>query len=223
METTTKPGGLNPPKIQDLAHETRRLAAVANTPDSLLALEELALRYVAEAAGLDTLERPRPVQDRDMSAWRRGRPYPQDLRDRVLSADGIGPGQVAGRLGISASYVVRARQRRDRLGEVTPGAQRSHTPPKLAGHDHSITAQVTRQPDMTLDELRTWILAELGISASISTVWKTLRRLKLTLKKGPLWRRNKPAQTSRQHGRIGMRSHPGGSAVSLPPSATGDR
>ena len=40
METTTKPDGLNPPKIQDLAHETRRLAAVADTPDSLLALEK---------------------------------------------------------------------------------------------------------------------------------------------------------------------------------------
>jgi transposase len=40
-----------------------------------------------------------------------------------------------------------------------------------------------RQPDMTLDELRAWILVELGISVSMSTVWKTLRRLKLTLKK----------------------------------------
>jgi hypothetical protein len=27
-------------------------------------------------------------------------------------------------------------------------------------------------PDMTLDELRAWILKELGISVSITTVWK---------------------------------------------------
>ena len=121
-----------------------------------------------------------------MSAWRRGRAYSQDLRDRVLSADGIGSGWVAGRFGVSASYVVKARQRRDRLGEVTSGAQRSHTPPKLAGRGDDITVQVARQPDMTLDELRAWILAELGISVSISTAWKTLRRLKLTLKKRPL-------------------------------------
>ena len=140
-----------------------------------------------------------------MSTWRRGRAYSQDLRDRVLSADGIGSGQVAGRFGVSASYVVKARQRRDRLGEVTCGAQRSHTPPKLAGHDAAITAQVARQPDMTLDELRAWILAELGISVSISTVWKALRRLKLTLKKRPLWRLNKPARTSLRRERIGTR------------------
>ena len=126
-----------------------------------------------------------------MSAWRRGRAYSQDLRDRVLSADGVGSGQVAGRFGVSASYVVKARQRRDRLGEVTPGAQRSHTPPKLAGYDDAITARVMRQPDMTLDELRAWILVELGISVSMSTVWKTLRRLKLTLKKSRLWRLNR--------------------------------
>jgi transposase len=62
-----------------------------------------------------------------------------------------------------------------------------------------------RQPDMTLDELRAWILVELGISVSMSTVWKTLRRLKLTLKNSRLWRLNRPAQTSQRQGRIGMR------------------
>jgi len=36
----------------DLADEIRRLARAAGTPESRLALEELALRYVAEAAGL---------------------------------------------------------------------------------------------------------------------------------------------------------------------------
>src|ERR1700689_4435377 len=112
-----------------------------------------------------------------MSSWRRGKAYAQALRDRVLSVDGVASGQVAARFGVSASYVVKARQRRDRLGEVTPGAQRSHMPPKLAGYDDAITARVIRQPDMTLDELRAWILVELGISVSMSTVWKTLRRL----------------------------------------------
>ena len=62
-----------------------------------------------------------------MSSWRRGKAYAQDLRDRVLSVDGVASGQVAARFGVSISYVVKARQRRDRLGAVTPGAQRSHT------------------------------------------------------------------------------------------------
>ena len=29
-----------------------------------------------------------------MSGWRRGQAYPQDLRDRVLSANGMGCGEV---------------------------------------------------------------------------------------------------------------------------------
>jgi hypothetical protein len=62
-----------------------------------------------------------------MTGWCRGKAYSQDLRDRVLSADGVGCGQVAGRYGVSASYVVKARQRRDRLGEVTPGGDVAHT------------------------------------------------------------------------------------------------
>ena len=114
-----------------------------------------------------------------MSSWRRGKAYAQDLRDRVLSVDGVASGQVAARFGVSISYVVKARQRRDRLGAVTPGAQRSHTRPKLAGHEAVIRAQVRLLPDMTLDKLRAWILKELGISVSITTVWKTLRRLEL--------------------------------------------
>jgi len=38
-----------------------------------------------------------------MSAWRCGRAYSQDLRDRVFSADGVGSGKVAGRYGVSPS------------------------------------------------------------------------------------------------------------------------
>lgn len=138
-----------------------------------------------------------------MSGWRRGMAYSQDLRERVLSADGVGSGQVAKRFGVSISYVVKARQRRDRLGQVRPGAQKSHTPAKLAGHAAAVTAQVMRQPDMTLDELRAWVLSELGISVSISTLWKALRRLELTLKKSPLSQPSRAARTSPQRGRAG--------------------
>jgi hypothetical protein len=38
----------------ELANEIRRLACAAGTTEGRLALEELALRYVAEAAGLNT-------------------------------------------------------------------------------------------------------------------------------------------------------------------------
>jgi len=116
-------------------------------------------------------------------AWRRGQALSQDLRDRVLGAAGDPSRQVAARFGVSISYVVKARQRLRRLGDSAPGAQRSHTPAKLAGHDEALRAEVERRPDATLVELRAWALSSRGVLVSISALSVRLRRLGLTLKK----------------------------------------
>ena len=55
-------------------------------------------------------------------ASQRGRAYAQDLRDRVLAAPGR-LREVDERFGVSPSYVSRARTRRSRLGQVSPGSQ----------------------------------------------------------------------------------------------------
>ena len=52
--------------------------------------------------------------------WHPGQAYGQDLRDRVLCAKGS-IREVALRFSVSESYVARARSRRRRLGEDTPG------------------------------------------------------------------------------------------------------
>ena len=75
-------------------------------------------------------------------AWHRGRAYAQDLRDRVLSASGSIV-EIARRFEVSASYVVRARARK-RLGEESPRAQRNHVPPRLAGLEPALAAEVER-------------------------------------------------------------------------------
>jgi transposase len=72
-------------------------------------------------------------------AWRRGQAYSQDLRDRILAADGSARA-VATQFLVSVSYVVKFRQRRDRKGEVTPGPQHSHAPRKLAALHEAIAA-----------------------------------------------------------------------------------
>jgi len=46
--------------------------------------------------------------------WRKGPACSDDLRGRVLEADGSAR-KVAARFGVSVSYVVEVRQRRDRL------------------------------------------------------------------------------------------------------------
>ena len=74
-------------------------------------------------------------------ARQRGRAYAQDLRDRVLAAPGL-LREVAERFGVSPSYVSRARTRRSRLGQVSPGSQCNHVPLRLAKLKDSLLAQV---------------------------------------------------------------------------------
>jgi transposase len=58
-------------------------------------------------------------------------------------------------------------------------------PSKLTAHHGVIRAQVKAVPDMTIAELRAWLLANHGIPVSHAVMWETLRRLELTLKKDP--------------------------------------
>lgn len=115
-------------------------------------------------------------------SWRRGQTYSQALRGRVLGVDGSAR-QVAARFGVSISYVVKARQRLTRTGSDAPRPQK---PPvvRLLVHLHdAIAVEVARRPETTIAELRDWLRRKHGVSASMGTVWITLRRLGLTLKK----------------------------------------
>jgi transposase len=114
--------------------------------------------------------------------WQRGRSYSQDLRERVLTAQGSAR-QVAVRFEVSVSYVVKARQRQIRTGSRAPRPQK---PPvvRLLVHLHeAIGTRMASVPDTTMADLRDWLLREHGVSASMGTVWNTLFRLGLTLKK----------------------------------------
>ena len=119
-------------------------------------------------------------------AWRRGRAYSQDLRDRVLAAEaeGLSSRDVAEQFDVSPSYVIKVWQRRRRTGETSARPQRSHTPRKLSAAQHAaVRERVLEQRDATMAELRTWVLGEHGVWLSLASVWTTLARLGLTLKK----------------------------------------
>lgn len=137
-------------------------------------------------------------------AWHRGRAYAQDLRDRVLSASGSIV-EIARRFEVSASYVVRARARK-RLGEESPRAQRNHVPPRLAGLEPALAAEVERCNDQTLAELCAWAEREHGVRVGLTTMWKTLARLGLTLKKRPSTPASSTARTSPQRAAPGQPS-----------------
>lgn len=130
-------------------------------------------------------------------AWRNGQAYSDDLRQRVLSAEGTCR-EVAVRFGVSVSYVVKARQRREQAGETGARPQRCHVPRQLAGLHDAIAAQVRARPDLTLAELRVWLHQTHGAAASLGLMWNTLARLGLTLKKRRSTPPSRPAPTLRE-------------------------
>lgn len=113
--------------------------------------------------------------------WRRGQAYGQDLRDRVLAADGS-IREVARRFAVSESYVARARSRRQQ-GQVSAGVQCNHVPLRLQGFEEVLTERVAAAPEQTLMQLCQWVEAEHDVRVGLTTLWKTLGRLGLTLKK----------------------------------------
>ena len=126
--------------------------------------------------------------------WHLGQAYGQDLRDRVLGAEGS-IREVAARFGVSKSYVARARSRRRRLGEDTPGVQCSHMRLKLNGLEQALIDKVNAVNDLTLKQLCDWLEAEHGVRVGVSTLWKTLARLGISLKKRRSMRASKRART----------------------------
>jgi transposase len=127
-------------------------------------------------------------------AWHQGQAYGQDLRDRVLAASGS-IAEVATRFKVSQSYVARARSRRRRVGDDSPGAQHNHVRLKLSGLEHGLAARIQASNDQTLKQLCQWLQAEHGVQVSVTTLWKTLARLGLSLKKRRCMQQNRNART----------------------------
>lgn len=127
-------------------------------------------------------------------AWRSGQSYSADLRERVLaSVDGGLPAKPAAeRFGVSLSFIYKALKRRRLTGETTARRQRNQQELELAAFHEAIRAEVVLRPDVTLEEVRAWLLETHGIEASLGLMHNTLVRLELTLKKRPGGRRAGP-------------------------------
>ena len=140
---------------------------------------------------------------------RNGQAYSQDLRDRVFEAvdDGFGVYDVAGMFRVSASYIYRVLARRHVTGETSAGCSGGgRRSPKLQAHEAAIGHRIAATPDTTIAELRAWLLAEHGVSASYGTVWKTLARLRLTYKKSNSVRQSKIVRMSYEDAKNGGRN-----------------
>ena len=135
--------------------------------------------------------------------WRRGQTYGQDLRERVLAAGGFTARQAAARFAVSVSYVVKARQRLTRTGSTAPRPQRPPVARKLVAYHAVLRARVDEAADATLAEHREWLAETHGVLAGLTTIWRTLRALRLTRGKSCSGRPSRPVPMSPGRGRTG--------------------
>jgi len=138
-----------------------------------------------------------------------GKPYSDDLRSRIVAADGNGStiAEIAAQFGVSISSVLRFRRLHRETGEVKPckfGGYKEHA---LAPHEELVREVVAAQPDITLAELRA-ILASEQVMVGRSSIARFLQHLNLTFKKKSAGGRTGP------RGRCGGPSAVAGTAAS---------
>jgi transposase len=136
-----------------------------------------------------------------------GRPYSQDLRDRVLSAvdGGAPPAEVAELFEVDVSYVYKVLIRRRTTGITTALPWAAGPRPKLEAYEDALRRHIAEFSDATLEEIRAWLISEHGVKVSIGCLWATLKRLKLPLKKSHSMPPSKTARTSSASVAPGMR------------------
>ena len=108
-----------------------------------------------------------------------------DLRERVIAAldEGESSLEVGARLGVHDSWVRKLRRRRDRTGTIAPAPHGGGRERKLdLTCEQALRAALETRNDATLVELRLE-LAHSGKHVSITSVWRALARLGITLKK----------------------------------------
>jgi len=110
-------------------------------------------------------------------------PYSQDLRQRILETAERGEGslrQIARRFLVSLSFVTRLLHLYRSTGSLQPRPHGGGNPAKLGPRDlERLRELVRQQPDATLEELR----QRLGVSCSMMTIARALRKLGLPRKK----------------------------------------
>jgi len=117
-------------------------------------------------------------------AWM-GKPYSQDLRDRVIDAVECGMSRraAAKRFGVSESAAIKWLQRvRDR-GVRTAFAMGGRRACVLAPHRDCVEAALAEKPDSTLQALCDRLRDERAVKADTSMMSRFLRREGITFKK----------------------------------------
>lgn len=114
------------------------------------------------------------------------KPYSIDLREKVVKAYEQGNTSIrklATRFDVSKAFVQRLLKQKQTKGHVQPQKQGGSLKSKLHGYSTQVTQMVEKYPDATLSEYCEYWGETHHQWVSTSTMCRTLKRQKLTLKK----------------------------------------
>ncbi|MEE9476554.1 MAG: IS630 family transposase [Roseateles sp.] len=114
-----------------------------------------------------------------------GRPYSEDLRERIVAAvEGGHSRRAAARMfGVSASCAVKLLRRWRETGSVKPGKTGGSKGSKLEAHGEWLLASIKEKPDLTLQEIQARLRTERAAAVSIGSIWNFFDRRDISLKK----------------------------------------
>lgn len=113
-----------------------------------------------------------------------GRPYSQDLRERVVEAAAASSRrQAAERFGVGIATSIRWMAALTTNGTVAARPQGRPRRSKLDPHEAFLRGLIAETDDITLEEMRARLLDEHGLRVGLGTLWSFLDARDLTYKK----------------------------------------
>ncbi len=131
------------------------------------------------------------------------KPYSKDLRLKILAAcdRGMSRREVSRIFGVSEPTVRRYLRLRRETGDVEPRPVPGPPAEKGRALEAALPGQVSRNPDLTLEEHRELFYDEHGMEVSTTTISRAFKRLGLPLKKSP----SRPQSATKSSAKAGVR------------------
>jgi len=117
---------------------------------------------------------------------RRGKPYPIELRERVVASvlqEGLSRNQAAKRFGVGISTAVNWVRRFLATGSVAPSKIGGYRQKTIRGAHREWLLERMKEKDFTLRGLVAELAAERGLKVDYKTMWSFVHGEKLSLKK----------------------------------------
>ncbi len=111
------------------------------------------------------------------------KPYSVDLRQKIIDVyqeGNISQRQLARQFRVALSFIQKLIKQYKETGNIAPKVRTKQTPTKLTDEQLQVLKElVAENPEATLQELRQKLAAIAGVTISISTVHRMLRRIDL--------------------------------------------